>query len=153
MVYYTKDEFAQGATSTPSESFGWYDGGADFRWRANASILWEYNDFVTSVNFRFLDDNKDDCWLSTYYGLNDGCSNPDEANNFGDYGYNLMEVKFYTDMQVAYQYSDEINVFIGARNITGEEPPVAYDAFAQNFDYAWDLPGGAYIYGGFKISL
>ena len=37
--------------------------------------------------------------------------------------------------------------------IFGEEPPVAYDAFAQNFDYAWDLPGGAYIYGGFKISL
>ena len=76
---------------------GWYDGGADFRWRANASILWDYNDFVTSVNFRFLDDNKDDCWLSTYYGLNDGCSNPDEANNFGDYGYNLMEVEYYTD--------------------------------------------------------
>ena len=153
MTYYTKDEFAQGATSTPSESFGWYDGGADFRWRANASLLWDYNDFTTSVNFRFLDDNKDDCWLSTYYGLNDGCSNPDEANNFGDYGYNLMEVKFYTDMQVSYEYSDEINIFIGARNITGEEPPVAYDAFAQNFDYAWDLPGGAYIYGGFKISL
>ena len=69
MVYYTKDEFAQAATSTPSESFGWYDGGADFRWRANASVLWEYNDFTTSLNFRFLDDNKDDCWLSTYYGL------------------------------------------------------------------------------------
>ena len=153
MAYYTKDEFAQGATSTPSESFGWYDGGADFRWRANASILWDYNDFATSLNFRFLDDNKDDCWLSTYYGLEDGCSNPDEANNFGDYGYNLMEVEYYTDLQVAYQYSDEINVFIGARNIFGEEPPVAYDAFAQNFDYAWDLPGGAYIYGGFKISL
>jgi hypothetical protein len=31
MTYYTKDEFAQSATSTPSESFGWYDGAADFR--------------------------------------------------------------------------------------------------------------------------
>ena len=153
MVYYTKDEFAQAATSTPSESFGWYDGGADFRWRANASVLWEYNDFTTSLNFRFLDDNKDDCWLSTYYGLNDECSNPDDANNFGDYGYNQMEVEYYTDLQVDYQYSDSINVFIGARNLFGEEPPVAYDAFAQNFDFAWDLPGGAFIYGGFKVSL
>jgi iron complex outermembrane receptor protein len=153
MVYYTKDEFAQSTTSTPSESFGWYDGGADFRWRANASILWEYNDFTTSVNFRFLDDNKDDCWLSTYYGLKDDCSNPDDANNFGDYGYNLMEVDYYTDLQVDYRYSDSINVFIGARNLFGEEPPVAYDAFAQNFDFAWDIPGGAFIYGGFKISL
>ena len=39
-------------------------------------------------------------------------------NNFGDYGYNLMEVEYYTDLQVAYQYSDEINVFIGARNLS-----------------------------------
>jgi len=153
MTYYTKDEFAQSATSTPSESFGWYDGGADFRWRANASVLWDYNDFTTSLNFRFLDDNKDDCWISYYYGLDDGCSNPDEDSNYGPGGYNLMEVEFYTDLQVAYQYSDEISVFIGARNIFGEEPPVAYDSFAQNFDYAWDMPGGAFVYGGFKISL
>ena len=153
MVYFTKDEFAQSVDSTPSESFGWYDGGADWRWRANASVLWEYNDFTTSLNFRFLDDNKDDCWLSTYYGLDDDCSNPDEPNNFGDYGYNLMKVDFYTDLQIDYQYTDEISVFVGARNLFGEEPPVAYDAFAQNFDFAWDLPGGAFIYGGFKISL
>jgi len=153
MTYYTKDEFAQSATSTPSESFGWYDGGADFRWRANASVLWDYNDFTTSLNFRFLDDNKDDCWISYYYGLDDGCSNPDEDSNYGPGGYNLMEVEFYTDLQVAYQYSDEISMFIGARNIFGEEPPVAYDSFAQNFDYAWDMPGGAFVYGGFKISL
>ena len=33
-------------------------------------------------------------------------------------GYNLMEVEYYTDLQVSYQYSDEINVFIGARNIS-----------------------------------
>ncbi len=153
MVYFTKDEFAQSVDSTPSESFGWYDGGADWRWRANASVLWEYNDFTTSLNFRFLDDNKDDCWLSTYYGLDDDCSNPDEPNNLGDYGYHLMEVDFYTDLQIDYQYTDEINVFVGARNLFGEEPPIAYDAFAQNFDFAWDLPGGAFIYGGFKISL
>jgi len=153
MTYYTKDEFAQSATSTPSESFGWYDGAADFRWRANASILWDYNDFTTSLNFRFLDDNKDDCWISYYYGLDDGCSNPDEDSNYGPGGYNLMQVEFYTDLQVAYQYSDEISMFIGARNLFGEEPPVAYDAFGQNFDYAWDIPGGAFIYGGFKISL
>jgi outer membrane receptor protein involved in Fe transport len=153
MTYYTKDEFAQSETSTPSESFGWYDGGADFRWRANASILWDYNDFTTSLNFRFLDDNKDDCWISYYYGLDDGCSNPDEDSNYGAGGYNLMEVEYYTDLQISYQYSDEISVFVGGRNIFGEEPPVAYDAFAQNFDYAWDIPGGAFIYGGFKISL
>ena len=153
MTYYTKDEFAQSATSTPSESFGWYDGGADFRWRANASILWDYNDFTTSLNFRFLDDNKDDCWISYYYGLDDGCSHPDENSNYGAGGYNLMEVEYYTDLQVAYQYSDEVSVFIGARNLFGEEPPVAYDAFAQNFDFAWDIPGGAFIYGGFKVSL
>jgi outer membrane receptor protein involved in Fe transport len=85
--------------------------------------------------------------------LKDDCSNPDDANNFGDYGYNLMEVDYYTDLQVDYRYSDSINVFIGARNLFGEEPPVAYDAFAQNFDFAWDIPGGAFIYGGFKISL
>ena len=153
MTYYTKDEFAQSATSTPSESFGWYDGGADFRWRANASILWDYNDFTTSLNFRFLDDNKDDCWLSYYYGLDDGCSHPDEDSNYGAGGYNHMEVEFYTDLQIAYQYNDEVSVFIGARNLFGEEPPVAYDAFAQNFDFAWDIPGGAFIYGGFKVSL
>ena len=153
MTYYTKDEFAQSATSTPSESFGWYDGAADFRWRANASILWEYDKFLTSLNFRFLDDNKDDCWISYYYGLDDGCSNPDEDSNYGAGGYNLMEVEYYTDLQISYQYNDEINVFIGARNLFGEEPPVAYDAFGQNFDYAWDIPGGAFIYGGFKISL
>ena len=153
MVYYTKDEFAQSATSTPSESFGWYDGAADFRWRANASILWDYEDFLTSVNIRFLDDNKDDCWISYYYGVDDGCSNPDDQSNFGDGGYNLMDSDPFVDLQVQYQYSDAVQVFVGARNLLGQEPPVSYDSFAQNFDFAWDIPGGAFIYGGFKISL
>ena len=85
--------------------------------------------------------------------MDDGCSHPDENSNYGAGGYNLMEVEYYTDLQVAYQYSDEVSVFIGARNLFGEEPPVAYDAFAQNFDFAWDIPGGAFIYGGFKVSL
>ena len=153
MTYYTKDEFAASAGSTPSESFGWYNGQADFRWRANAGVLWLYQDITTSLNFRFLDDNKDDCWLSYYLGLEDQCSNPDDANDGGDYGYNLMKVDFYTDLQVSYQYSDSISMFIGARNLFGEEPPLAYDAFAQSFDYAWDIPGGAFMYGGFKIEL
>ena len=38
-TYYTKDEFAQSETSTPSERFG-ITKGHDWRWRANAGILW-----------------------------------------------------------------------------------------------------------------
>ena len=33
-----------------------------------------------------------------YYGLDDGCSNPDEDSNYGAGGYNLMEVEYYTDL-------------------------------------------------------
>ena len=153
MTYYTKDEYAQSSTSTPSESFGWYAGEADFRYRANASVIWDYNAFTTSVNIRILDDMKDDCWLSYYYGADDGCSNPDEPNDSGFTGYTEVKADPYVDLQVAYEYNDMTNVFIGARNLFGQEPPVVYDAFAQNFDFAWDIPGGAYIYAGFKISL
>ena len=83
--------------------------------------MWEYNDFTASLNFRFLDDNKDDCWLSTYYGLNDARSNPNEAIVSGDYGYNQMEVEYHTDLQVDYRYSDSINLFIELETVFGEE--------------------------------
>ena len=72
----------------------------------------------------------------------------------------ITEVKFisvggtgYLGRNLALFYKNKYKVFIGARNLFGEEPPVAYDAFAQNFDFAWDIPGGAFIYGGFKVSL
>ena len=149
MVYYTKDEFAQTAGSTPSESFGYYEGAADFRWRANATVLWFYEDFTTTVNFRFLDDNWEDCWLQFYFSEADNppCSHPDK----GSYGYHEVKADPYVDLNVDYNYSDNLSFSIGARNLLGQEPPVVYDAFAQNFDFAWDIPGGAFIYAGFKV--
>ena len=149
MTYYTKDEFAQSATSTPSERFGYYEGAMDWRWRANAGILWSYNDFTTSVDFRILDDNWEDCWLNYYWGLDAQCSHPDS----GSYGYDEIKRTVYTDIQVNYAYSDTVNLFIGARNATGEEPPYVQDSFSHSFDMAYDLPGGAFFYGGFKIEL
>lgn len=149
MTYYTKDEFAQSETSTPSERFGYYEGTVDWRWRANAGILWAYGDFTTSVDFRILDDNWEDCWLNYFWGLDAQCSHPDK----GSYGYDLIKRTIYTDLQVNYQYSDEVNVFIGARNLTGKEPPYVQDAFSHSFDMAYDLPGGAFVYAGFKIEL
>ncbi len=149
MTYYTKDEFAQGADSTPSERFGYYEGAMDWRWRANAGILWTMGDFQTSVDFRILDDNWEDCWLNYYWGLNAQCSEPD----MGSYGYDEIKRTIYTDFQVNYTYSDEVSLFIGARNATGEEPPFVQDSFSHSFDMAYDLPGGAFFYGGFKIEL
>ena len=51
------------------------------------------------------------------------------------------------------KYDENITFSIGARNLLGQEPPLVYDAFAQNFDFAWDIPGGAFIYAGFKIKI
>ena len=151
MVYYTKDEFAQAADSTPTESFGYYEGAADFRWRANATVLWFYEDFTTTLNFRFLDDNWEDCWLQFYFSEADNanipCSHPDK----GDYGFHEVKADPYVDLNVDYQYDENISFSIGARNLLGQEPPLVYDAFAQNFDFAWDIPGGAFIYAGFKV--
>ncbi len=151
MTYYTKDEFAQAADSTPSESFGYYEGAADFRWRANASVLWYYNDWTTALNFRFLDDNWEDCWLQFYFSAADNanipCSHPDK----GSYGYQEVKADPYVDLNVDYQYNENVTFTIGARNLLGEEPPLVYDAFAQNFDFAWDIPGGAFMYAGFRV--
>ena len=149
MTYYTKDEYAQSETSTPSERFGYYEGAMDWRWRANAGVLWTYGDFTTSVDWRILDDNWEDCWLNYYWGLDAQCSDPD----MGSYGYDLIDRTIYTDFQVNYRYSDEVNLFIGARNAFGEEPPFVQDSFSHSFDMAYDLPGGAFFYGGFKIEL
>ena len=149
VTYYTKDEYAQSETSTPSERFGYYEGAMDWRWRANAGILWTYGDFQTSVDWRILDDNWEDCWLNYYWGLDAQCSDPDK----GSYGYDLIDRTIYTDIQVNYRYSDEVNFFIGARNAFGEEPPYVQDSFSHSFDMAYDLPGGAFFYGGFKIEL
>ena len=151
MVYYTKDEFAQAADSTPSESFGFYEGATDFRWRANASVLWFYEDFTTTLNFRFLDDQWEDCWLQFIFapGAADlPCSHPDK----GSYGYHEVDADPYVDLNIDYQYDDNISFTVGARNLLGQEPPLVFDAFAQNFDFAYDIPGGAFIYAGFKIS-
>jgi outer membrane receptor protein involved in Fe transport len=159
MTYYTKDEYAQSATSTPSESFGWYDGGADFRWRANASVDWMYDSWTVTWNMRFLDDMKDDCWLNTSYApgfvvvANAPCSNPTATNNFGTPGVQEMDQTTYHDLQVRYSFSENIDFYIGGRNITGEEPPVVFDTFAHGFDMAWDMPEGGYFYGGFNYRM
>ena len=121
MTYYTKDEFAQTVDSTPSESFGWYDGAADWRWRANANVLWIFNNWTTSVNFRFLDDMKDDCWISVFYISDAPCSNPDDENNYGYTGVEEIDQTTYTDVQVSYNFDENRSVFFGARNLFGEE--------------------------------
>lgn len=156
-TYYSKDEYAATRESTPSESFGWYEGAPDFRWRANATIDWMMGKWNVTWNMRFLDDQKDDCWLNVSYGYpyvaNAPCSNPDDDNNFGLPGYNVMEQTTYHDLQVNYAINDNIDVFVGGRNIFGEEPPVAFDTFAHGYDTAWDMPEGGYFYGGINYRL
>ena len=114
-------------------------------------MLWFYEDFTTTLNFRFLDDNWEDCWLQFYFSEADNanipCSHPDK----GSYGFHEVKADPYVDLNVDYQYDENISFSIGARNLLGQEPPLVYDAFAQNFDFAWDIPGGAFIYAGFKV--
>ena len=159
MTYYVKDEYAQAAGSTPFESFGWYDGEADFRWRANASVDWMYDAWSVTWNMRFIDDMKDDCWLNVSYApgfvgvANAPCSNPEATNNFGTKGVQEMDRTIYHDLQVRYSFSENIDFYIGGRNITGEEPPVVFDTFAHGFDMAWDMPEGGYFYGGFNYRM
>ena len=153
MTYYTKDEFAQTVDSTPSESFGWYDGAADWRWRANANVLWIFNNWTTSVNFRFLDDMKDDCWISVFYISDAPCSNPDDENNYGYTGVEEIDQTTYTDVQVSYNFDENRSVFFGARNLFGEEPPKVFDSFSHGFDMACDMPEGGYFYAGFNVKF
>jgi len=159
MTYYTKDEYAQSANSTPSESFGWYDGEADFRWRANASVDWMYDAWSVTWNMRFVDDMKDDCWLNVSYApgfigvANAPCSNPTATNNFGTLGVQEMDQTTYHDLQVKYSFSENIEIYVGGRNIFGEEPPTVFDTFAHGFDMAWDMPEGGYFYGGFNYRM
>jgi iron complex outermembrane receptor protein len=153
-TYYTKDEFAQTADSPVSESFGWYDGAADWRWRANATVQWMYNEKLNVTwNMRFLDDMKDDCWISTYYISDAPCSNPTETNNFGYEGTEHIDQTTYHDLQVSYNINDNLNIFVGGRNIFGTEPPKVFDSFSHGFDMAWDMPEGGYFYGGINYSL
>jgi len=159
MTYYTKDEFAQAATSTPTESFGWYNGEADWRWRANATVDWAFNDQLTVTwNMRFLDDMKDDCWITTYYISTAPCSDPNGHNDFdavGDPGTGVQNIEqtTYHDLQVSYDVTDNINVFVGGRNIFGEEPPIVFDSFSHGFDMAWDMPEGGFWYGGINVTF
>ena len=152
-TYYTKDEYAQSATSTPSESFGWYDGAADFRWRANATVDWMYDAWSVTWNMRFLDDMKDDCWIAVFYIPDAPCSNPNQPNNFGYDGVEEMEQTTYHDVQVSYEINENMNVFVGGRNIFGTEPPKTFDSFSHGFDMAWDMPEGGYFYGGFNYRM
>ena len=153
VTYYVTDEFAQTRDSEPFQSFGWYDGAADWRWRANATVDWTYNDWAVTWNIRALDSMKDDCWISVFYIPDAPCNNPDRTNNYGYEGTEEMRQTTYHDVQVRYQFSENADVFVGGRNIFGTEPPKVFDSFSHGFDMAWDMPGGGYFYGGLNYKF
>ena len=102
---------------------------------------------------RFLDDMKEDCWISVYYIADAPCSNPNQPNNFGYDGVEEMEQTTYHDVQISYEINENMNVFVGGRNIFGTEPPKTFDSFSHGFDMAWDMPEGGYFYGGFNYRM
>jgi len=153
VTYYVTDEFAQTKDSEPFQSFGWYDGAADWRWRANATVDWNYNDWAVTWNIRALDSMKDDCWISVFYIADAPCNNPERTNNFGYDGTEEMRQVTYHDVQVRYEFNENADIFVGGRNIFGTEPPKVFDSFSHGFDMAWDMPGGGYFYGGLNYKF
>ncbi|ATD68345.1 TonB-dependent receptor [Luteimonas chenhongjianii] len=120
----------------------YYESDPNWRLRANASLDWSYGDFSAS-------------WMTRYMsGLNEACAFPgrglctdeDRRTAEGPAPRNRLGATTYHDVQVRYQLPWNGTVKLGANNVFKKDPPFATQAFANSFDYQYDIPDSRYMY-------
>lgn len=155
-----------------TNQIGYYGGEVAWKYRSNLVTNWQYRDFSVSWTMRYTSALIGYCVYYTGLGGAAGsgkdingtpiaCNRPNDlgaayfygATNTNRFGVNRFPAVVYHDLQVAYKTPWSGVLSVGARNLTGKEPTVTDQSFANSFDYAYDVPGGRYMYLSYSQKL
>ena len=116
---------------------GAYNGTPNWNRRGQLDVAWNRGDWDANWTMRYTSDVKENCF--TWCNQHDGD------------GFNHSGGVVYHDVQVGWKAPWKAHLTVGARNVFGKEPPIfTNNTFAQSFDAAYDIPGGAFWYAQYR---
>ncbi|MFL6588405.1 MAG: TonB-dependent receptor plug domain-containing protein [Luteimonas sp.] len=120
----------------------YYESDPNWRLRANASVDWSYANFSVSWMTRYMSGLNETCAIPGA-GI---CSDEDRFTEAGPEPRNRLASTTYHDVQARYALPWNATFKIGANNVFKKDPPFASSAFANSFDYQYDIPNSRYVY-------
>lgn len=140
-------------------------GGTHFRLKSNITVAWSMDDWSASITAQYFSRQTERCNNITTAAaglrrpeLRALCSNPDgkhikyTLNNATGviktseeaWPTNELDATWYFDAQAGWKTPWDSQVTVGIRNLTDEDPPHSYSAFANTYDPAYRVPGQFY---------
>ncbi|MFU8830620.1 MAG: TonB-dependent receptor domain-containing protein [Wenzhouxiangella sp.] len=146
-TYTSSAKLTTGALSEAADVVGRAQGafgGPTWRWRANASLNWNFGDFGLTYTLRYLHSLTEDC--RGFEGLFDAgiatrqlCSDPENLDAEGDpFAQNNVGSVTYHDISGTYETPWNSTIRAGVRNLFQKDPPFMVSPFANSFDQAYD---------------
>jgi iron complex outermembrane receptor protein len=112
------------------------------RIKSNASLSWTQGDFGATFSTRYISGLDENCTVPVLFGRPELCSDPDILDPwFGGTPGNHLDETWYFDLQGTWDAPWNGRVTAGIRNLFDEDPPIAFTAFANSFDWSYDVPG------------
>lgn len=109
------------------------------KWRATANIVYEIGGLTLNVSERYLSKQT-----------------LDVAEAEGTRDRPFLNAQWYTDVQAAYDVTDDINVYAGINNLFDNEPPIhpyTNPIFGAQFGSGLFDPIGRYFYAGARVNF
>ncbi|MBN7137408.1 TonB-dependent receptor [Lysobacter enzymogenes] len=129
--YTSRWDFMADAKSKPDHRNGTYLASDPYwRIRSNLSLDWSKNQLGVNWGLRYKSGLREDCRAD----FKQFCSDPQRMKN-------RLPATTYHDVQVRYDTPWNATVAVGVNNLFAKEPPLAQNAFANNFDPQYDVPG------------
>ncbi|MGH8081442.1 MAG: TonB-dependent receptor, partial [Lysobacter sp.] len=130
-TYTSRWDFKASKSSDAEHRNGnYYESDPYWRIKSNLYLDWVKGDFGATWGVRYKSGLKEDCKED----LKEYCSDPKDMKN-------RLPATTYHDLQLRYSTPWNATVAVGVNNIFAKEPPLAQNAFANNFDYQYDIPG------------
>ncbi len=129
--------------TTTSVVGNYYGGGnAYWRWKSNLTTDWQYGDWGATLITRYMSHLDEDCGFATGTTL---CgTNPDFVDpQFGEQFHEVAS-RWYFDLQGRWDAPWNARVTAGVNNLFDKDPPIAYSALANSFDFNYPVPGRFY---------
>ncbi|HET9484464.1 MAG TPA: TonB-dependent receptor, partial [Xanthomonadales bacterium] len=125
----------------------YFDRNPNWRLKSNIRTTWQLGDWGATLGARYLSDLDEQCSNVRNAALNSGspqlvnlCTTVPGTHQF-PVAEHTIDDTWYFDAQVTWDTPWNGRVAGGLRNLTDEDPPFAYSAFANTFDPQYDVPG------------
>jgi iron complex outermembrane receptor protein len=111
-----------------------------WRLRSNVRTTWRHRNWDVTLGARYMSALDEACLLPIALDRPELCSNP-AGSPQNPYGENRIDATWYFDLQGTWDAPWNARVTAGIRNLFDEDPPLAFDAFANTFDPQYEVPG------------